>query len=169
MSEAWRVILGTGEVRDMSLARSHMVGAPWVPNDDGLCGAADPRIAVTAYAGARAWPVREILAPGEFSAEEMVVAAIRSYGSVLTETRGSLAEACDAAAVAERSRIRAACDAIRDRALVEAEREVRQLDAGLGPLDIRDSAALRLAGTQHYALACGAIECADAIGRGVTP
>ena len=62
--------------------------------------------------------------------------------------------------------IRDAAAAIRDRALAEAEREVRDLDEGLGPLDIRDSAVLKLAGTQHYALACGAIECADAIGYG---
>ena len=126
------------------------------------------RMAVTRWCAmeAHALPVREILAPGELSAEERVAAAIRSYGRVLTETRGSLAEACDAAVAAERSRIRTACDAIRDRALAEAEREVRDLDEGLGPLDIRDSAVLKLAGTQHYALACGAIECADAIGYG---
>lgn len=109
MSETWRVILATGKVRDVILMRSHMVGSPWVPNGDGLCGAADPRIAVTAYAGARAWPVREILAPGEFSAEEQVVAAIRSYGSVLTETRGSLASACDAAVAAETKRCAEVC------------------------------------------------------------
>jgi hypothetical protein len=55
------------------------------------------------------YPCREILAPGELSAEEMVVAAIRSYGSVLTETRGSLAAACDAAVAAETKRCAAVC------------------------------------------------------------
>lgn len=72
MTTEFRVVVEGGKVRKVSLARSHIVGAPWVPNGDGLCGAANPRIAVAAYAGARAWPVREILAPGELSAEERV-------------------------------------------------------------------------------------------------
>lgn len=75
--ETWRVVLESGEVREVSLARSHMVGAPWVPNGDGLCGAADPRIAVAAYAGARALPAREILAPGEATRAEAAERARR--------------------------------------------------------------------------------------------
>jgi len=169
--ETWRVLCEEGEVHYPVVVEAK--GEPRSffaltnePDDDRSGWGEVPRLAVIDLARKMRWKVREILAPGELSAEERMVAAIRSYGSVLTETRGSLAEACDAAVAAERSRIRTACDAIRDRALAEAEREVRDLDEGLGPLDIRDSAVLKLAGTQHYALACGAIECADAIGYG---
>lgn len=145
MSETWRVLCEGGEVHAPVVVEAK--GEPrsffalFGESDDRQSGwAEDPRIAVIDLARKMRWKTREILAPGELSAEERVAA--------------------------ERERIRAACGEIRDRALAEAEREVRQLDAGLGPLDIRDSATVKLAGTHHYALACGAIECADAIGYG---
>lgn len=73
------------------------------------------RMAVTRWCAmeAHALPVREILAPGELSAEEQVVAAIRSYGSVLTETRGSLASACDAREAAAAEELMASLEANR--------------------------------------------------------
>jgi len=48
---------GPAEWQTVTLARSPLVGHPWVPNGDGFCGAADPRVAVVAYCREQRWPV----------------------------------------------------------------------------------------------------------------
>ena len=137
MSEEWRVILEDGEEREVLLMRSHMVGAPWVPNGDGLCGAADPRIAVAAYAVARACPVRDIRGPGEPTSEELAEdTAIQAELTAQGE--------CEEAIAKERDRCAKVC------------RDVSEVHAAMIRWD--DSPE------SHKAEA--AMECADAIEKG---
>ena len=82
----WRVVVEGGEVRAVEVTRQR--GAtPWAARAGGCasCNWRTPREAVVALVYAVQWPMREILAPGELSAEERVAAERARCAAVCRE------------------------------------------------------------------------------------
>jgi len=76
-TETWRVACEGGEVRDVRVTKVHRQweAVPAVlAGDAWQASTASARRAVVILAATEMWPVREILAPGELSAEERVAA-----------------------------------------------------------------------------------------------
>ena len=78
-SETWRVVLESGEVMEVLVWQG--VTAGYYATHDGMevrhALHANPRAAICTLAGHGSWPVREIVAPGEATAEERVQRAHR--------------------------------------------------------------------------------------------
>ena len=131
-AETWRVVLEPGEVREVRVTPlddgNYVAMSGYVDGEFDYQGYGDaPRSAVVELSTdtQEGWPVVEIVAPGSLTAAERIAALV--------------------------DRAVAACNAVRDRELVDAEQDV-----GVG--GIEDASQ-----SQHYAAACAAIECADAI------
>ena len=74
-SETWRVVLESGEVMEVLVWQG--VTAGYYATHDGMevrALDANPRAAICTLAGHGSWPVREIVAPGEATAEERYAA-----------------------------------------------------------------------------------------------
>ena len=90
----WRVVVEGGEVRAVEVTRQR--GAtPWAARAGGCasCNWRTPREAVVALVYAVQWPMREILAPGELSAEERVAAERARCAAVCREVAVAYTEA----------------------------------------------------------------------------
>ena len=75
--QTWRVVLESGEVMEVLVTRQpHAWEASAASGAEGASGISARR-AVQLLAGSPDWPVREILAPGEATAEERVQRAHR--------------------------------------------------------------------------------------------
>ena len=89
--ETWRVVVAGGAVRTPGVAWSD--DGPWAvwtavtddPSDDLRGHGRTTRLAVLALAHLACWDVREILAPGELSAEERVAAERARCAAVCRE------------------------------------------------------------------------------------
>ena len=91
----WRVVVEGGEVRAVEVTRQR--GAtPWAARAGGCasCNWRTPREAVVALVYAVQWPMREILAPGELSAEERVAAERARCAAVCREVADARLAAC---------------------------------------------------------------------------
>lgn len=130
-TETWRVVCDDG-VREVVVECLRDFGASRQYRVEGvLLVARCARVAVGRWASrddGETVPlaVREVVGPGEATGAERVAA--------------------------ERGRLTAACDSVRDRELCEADRDVHM------------GVVARPPQSRHYAAACAAIECADAIG-----
>lgn len=76
-SETWRVVLESGEVREVAVTREPRAWTARAASGDEGASGISARRAVQLLAGAPNWPVREILAPGEATAEDRVQRAAR--------------------------------------------------------------------------------------------
>jgi hypothetical protein len=85
-TEMWRVVDGHGGVREVPVrvkGAQMLVGAG--PGPRAWAATVSPRLAVANLAVSMGWPVREILAPGELSAEERVAAERARCAAVCRE------------------------------------------------------------------------------------
>ena len=110
----WRVVVEGGEVRAVEVTRQR--GAtPWAARAGGCasCNWRTPREAVVALVYAVQWPMREILAPGELSAEERVAAERARCAAVCREVAADYSardyDALDDGAHAHRAQGARAC------------------------------------------------------------
>lgn len=114
MADVWRVVLASGEVREVEVYRVDTVTRyadsryPWCAV--GMCGRT-PHGAVVAAMSMKDWDVAEILAPGEMTRAEALTAleqrAVVLEAEAIAVERERCARVCDAVAAERQERLRA--------------------------------------------------------------
>ena len=87
-TETWRVVLESGEVREVRVTKAHhqWEAVPAVlAGDAWQASTVSARRAVVILTATEVWPARETLAPGELSAEERVAAERARCAAVCRE------------------------------------------------------------------------------------
>ena len=103
MAETWRVVLASGEVREVSPEHNEV---QWCTFVDGYHGwGRTQHASISAVVGMHGWPVAEILAPGEPTRAEMAaqLTAVTAERDVLRAQQAPLLDAHDALVAAARA------------------------------------------------------------------